>query len=263
MGGVVSLYLRGLCGAEGGKMAAVVVDYTQIMQEVEFVENIRALIERGFMGGIVIAAVFAGFAGFLYLLYRFIKLMRPKKVRQEEQRILSHRFYKVSGRGRVAYLILCLEKTLQFYKQDFTAWEWLLRRLWAITNNPQNNWIDAWLDTIGELLPSEVLTNNNGSTISEEIEKAQNLYTQAGYAMIVINSILDSTYTMVCEWSPNTNAYDPDALYHIDKVEETMKQFEIPLPSSEIVQRLLSEQKSSSFGEPFDGLCFSGISKGK
>ncbi len=160
-------------------------------------------------------------------------------------------------------LILCLEKTLQFYKQDFTAWEWLLRRLWAITNNPQNNWIDAWLDTIGELLPSEVLTNNNGSTISEEIEKAQNLYTQAGYAMIVINSILDSTYIMVCEWSPNTNAYDPDALYHIDKVEETMKQFEIPLPSSEIVQRLLSEQKSSSFGEPFDGLCFSGISKGK
>ncbi len=226
-------------------------------------EHIRQLIERGFIGGIVIAAVFAGFAGFLYLLYRLIKLMRPKKVRQEEQRILSHRFYKVSRRGRVAYLILCLEKTLQFYKQDFTAWEWLLRKLWSITNNSENNWIDAWLDTIGELLPSEVLTNNNGSTISEEIEKAQTLYTHAGYAMIVINVILDSTYTMVCEWAPDTSAHDPNALYHIDKVEDTMKQFEIPLPSNEIIQRLLSEQKSSSFGKPFDGLCFSGISKRK
>lgn len=240
------------------------VDYTQIMQEVEFVENIRTLIERGLTTGIVIAAVFAGFAGFLYLLYRLIRFMRPREIRQEEQRILSHRFYKVSGRGRVAYLILCLEKTLQFYKQDFTAWEWLLRKLWSITNNSENNWIDAWIDSIGELLPSEVLpTSNNDSTISEEIEKAQTLYTQAGNAMIVINAILDNAYTLVCEWSPDTSAHDPNALYYIDKVEDTMEQFEIPLPSSEIILRLLSEQKSSSFGEPFDGLSYSGISNGK
>lgn len=218
-----------------------------------FVEHILQLIERGFIGGIVIAAAFAGFAGVLYLLYRLIKLMCPKEIQQEERRILSHQFYKVSGRGRVAYLILCLEKTLQFYKQDFTAWEWLLRKLWSITDNSEDNWIDTWLDSIGELLPSEVLTNNNDSTISEEIEKAQNLYTQAGAAMIVINAILNSTYTLVGEWSPDTSAYDPDALYHIDKVEVTMNQFKIPLPSNEIIQRLLSEQKSSTFGEPFDG----------
>lgn len=226
-------------------------------------EHIRQLIERGFIGGIVIAAVFAGFAGFLYLLYQLTKLMRPQKVRQEEQRILSHRFYKVSGRGRVAYLILCLEKTLQFYKQDLTEWEWLLRKLWSITNNSENNWTDVWIDSIGELLPSEVLTNNNKSTTSEEIEKAQALYTQAGNAMIVINAILDSTYTMVCEWSPNTSAHDPDALYHIDKAEETMRQFEVPFPSNEIIQLLLSGQKGSSFGKPFDGLLFSGLSKKK
>ena len=225
--------------------------------------HIWQLIERGFTGGIIIAAAFAGFAGFLYLLYRLIKRMRPRKVRQEERRILSHRFYKVSGRGRVAYLILCLEKALQFYKQDFTAWEWFLRKLWSITNNPENNWIDAWIDSIGGLLPSEVLTGSHDNIISEETEKAQTLYTRAGSAMIVINTILDSTYTMVCEWSPNTSAHDPDALHHIDKVEDTMKQFGIPLPSNELIRRLLSEQKNSSFGKPFDGLCFSGISKGK
>ncbi len=39
---------------------------------------------------------------FLYLVYRLIKFLQPKEVRQEEQRILSHRFYKVSGRGRAS-----------------------------------------------------------------------------------------------------------------------------------------------------------------
>ena len=105
--------------------------------------NIQLLLERGLISGIVMAAVLAGFAGFLYLLHRLIKLMRPKEVRQEEQRILSHRFYKISGRGRVAYLILCLEETLRFYKQNFTAWEWILRKLWSITDNSQSNWQTA------------------------------------------------------------------------------------------------------------------------
>lgn len=224
-------------------------------------ENIGQLLESGVMSGIVMAAVLAGFAGFLYLLYRLIKRMRPKEVRQEEQRILSHRFYKVSGRGRAAYLILCLERTLQFYKQDLAAWEWILRKLWSVTDNSENNWIDVWLDSIGELLPKAVLTNNSDAVL-EETGKARSLYIQAGYAMIVINTILESAYTMVSEWSPDTSAHDPGALGYIDEAEEMMKKFEVPRPSDEVIQRLLVEQKSSSFGEPFDGLRFSCISKG-
>lgn len=224
-------------------------------------ESMRQLIERGLIGGVVFATALAGFAGFLYLLYRMIKFMRPKEVRQAEQEILSHRFYKVSGRGRIAYLILCLEKTLQFYKQDFTAWEWILRKLWAITDNSESNWIDVWLYSIGELLPSTVLTNHNNSTVSAEHAEAQILYNQAGTAMIVINTILDSAYTIVCEWAPDTSAHDLDALRCIDKVEATMEAFGISLPSNEIIQPLLSEQKSSSFGKPFDGLCFSVLSQ--
>lgn len=222
-------------------------------------ENIGQLLESGVTAGIAAAAVFAGFAGFLYLLYRLIKLMHPKEVRQEEQRILSHRFYKVSGRGRVAYLILCLEKTLQFYKQDFVAWEWLLRKLWSVTDNSENNWIDVWLDSIGELLPKAVLTSS--SVVSKETGKARNLYIQAGCAMIVINTILESAYMMVSEWAPDTSAHDPAALGYIDEAEEMMKRFEVPRPSDEVVQRLFVEQKSSSLGKPFDGLRFSCLSK--
>ncbi len=212
-------------------------------------ENLRQLLERGFMGGVVIAAVFAGFAGFLYLLYRLIKLMRPKEVRREEQRVLSHRFYKVSGRGRVAYLILCLEETLRFYGQDFSAWEWILRRLWSITDCSENNWIDIWLDSVGELLPSTVLAGNPAEAASAEVSKARTLYTQAGSAMIVINAIIENAYTIVGGWSPDTIAHDPDALFLIDKVEETMTAFGVPLPSNEIIQPLF-EQKDFSFGKP-------------
>lgn len=222
--------------------------------------NIWQLLGRGFMAGVAFAAACAGFAGFSYLLYRLIKLMRPKEVRQEEQRILSHHLYKVSGRGRIAYLILCLEETLRFYGQDFSAWEWILRQLWSITDSSENKWIDIWLDSIGELLPNMVLANNTTETTPAEISKARTLYTQAGTAMIVINAVIENAYTIVCEWSPNTIAHDPDALHHVDKVEEAMTAFGVPLPSSEMIQ-LLFEQKDLSLGKPFNGLRFSYLSK--
>ncbi len=182
--------------------------------------------------------------------------MRPKEVRQEEKRILAHRLYQVSGRGRIAYLILCLEEALQFYGQDLSAWEWVLRRLWSITDCSENSWIDIWLDSVGELLPSTALANNVTETAPAEIRKARALYTQAGAAMIVINAVLETAYTIVCEWSPDTTAHDPDALCRIGKVEETMRAFGVPLPANESIQPLF-EQKDSSFGKPFDGLCCS------
>ena len=212
------------------------------------------------MGGVVFAAVCAGFVGFFYLLYRLIKLMRPKEVRQEEQRIISHRLYNVSGRGRIAYLILCLEETLQYYGQDLSAWEWILRKLWSITDCSENNWIGIWLDTIGNLLPSMVLTSSTIEATSAETIKARTLYTQAGTAMIVINTIIESAYTIVCEWSPDTTAHDPDALRTINKAEETMDAFGVSLPLNAIIQPLF-EQKNSSLGKPFNGLQFSYLSR--
>ncbi len=216
--------------------------------------NIWQLLGRGFTAGAVLAAACAGFAGFFYLLYRLIKLMRPKEVRQEEQRILSHRLYKVSGRGRIAYLILCLEETLRFYGQDLSAWEWILRQLWSITDCSENNWIGIWLDSIGELLPSMVLANNTAETAPAEIRKVRTLYTQAGTAMIVINAVIENAYSIVYEWSPDTAAHDPNALCLIDKVEETMTAFGVPLPSNEILQPLF-EQKDFSLGKPFNFKC--------
>ena len=205
--------------------------------------NIWQLLERGLLAGIAFAAICAGFAGFFYLLYRLTKLTRPKEVRQEERRILSHRLYKVSGRGRIAYLILCPEETLRFYGQDLSAWEWILRQLWSITDCSETNWIDIWLDSIGELLPSTVLANNTAEAAPAEISKARTLYTQAGTAMIVINAVIENAYTIVCAWSPNTIAHDPNALCLIEKVEETMNTFGVSLPSNESIQPLFEQKE--------------------
>ena len=85
---------------------------------------------KGLIGGLTMAAAFIGFARALYLIYRGIRALRPKEVRQEQRRLLSHRFYPVCWRGRAAYLLLCLEEALIFYRQDLDAWEWIFQKLW-------------------------------------------------------------------------------------------------------------------------------------
>lgn len=166
-------------------------------------DKIGQLLERGFWGGIVIAATFVGFAVFLYLVYRLIKFLQPKTVRQEEQQVYSHPFYKVSGRGRVAYLILCLEEVLLFYGQDFSAWERILRELWSITNGSEGDWIGTWLDSVLELLPSQILANKTDQLSSDDKREIPNLYAQSGLVMILVNTLMENAYTMVCEWSPD------------------------------------------------------------
>lgn len=221
-------------------------------------DKIGQFLERGFWGGIVIAAAFVGFAVFLYLVYRSIKFLQPKTVRQEEQRVHSHPFYKVSGRGRIAYLILCLEEVLLFYGQDFSAWERILRELWSITNGSEGDWIGTWLDSVEALLPSQILTTAPSS--SDDIREIRNLYTQSGTKMILVSALMESVYTMVCKWAPDTVAYDPDALHFIDETEEMMKKWGVPLPASENVQFLIA-QKDFSLGKPFEGLRLSYLSK--
>ena len=221
-------------------------------------DKIGQLIESGFFGGIVIAATFSGAAVFLYLIYRLIKFLQPKEVRQGEQRILSHRFYKVSGRGRVSYLILCLEEALLFYGQDFSAWERILRELWSVTSRSEGDWIGTWLDSVGELLSDRILTT--APPFSDDIREIRDLYTRFGTKMILVNALMENAYTMVCEWSPDTVAHNPDSLHFIDEAEEMMEKWGVPLPADEAVRFLLT-QKDFSLGKPFDGLRLSHLSK--
>ncbi len=228
-------------------------------------DKIGQLIQRGFQGGVVFGAVLAGAALILYLFSWLLGALGPKEVKWEERELRSHRFYQVSGRARVAYLILCLEEALVFYGQDLSAWEWLLRKLWTITSDPGENgtytWMDTWLDAVGELLPSEVLTDRGDTSLSEEGRRARELYTGSGTAMVVLNAILDSAYTIVGQWDYTTESYDLDGLRRIREAEGIMRSFGVPLPTDERVRPLL-EQRDPMYGEPFDGFRCSRLYKG-
>lgn len=142
-------------------------------------------------------------------------------------------------------------QVLLFYEQDFSAWEQILRELWSITDHSEGDWIGDWLDSVGALLPSQILTTASPS--SDDIREIQDLYTRFGTKMILVSTLMESAYTMVCEWSPGTVAHAPNALHFIDEAEEMMKKYGVPLPAKEAV-RFLASQKDFSLGKPFEGL---------
>lgn len=78
--------------------------------------------------------------------------------------------------------------------------------------------------------------------------------------MILVNTLMENIYTMVCEWSPDMVAHAPDALHYIDEAEEMLKKFSAPLPANEAVQ-FLTSQKDSSLGRSFEGVRLSYLSK--
>ena len=135
-----------------------------------------------------------------------------------------------------------------------------MRELWSITNGSEGDWIGTWLDSVLELLPSQILANKTDQLSSDDKREIPNLYAQSGLVMILVNTLMENAYTMVCEWSPDIVAHDPDALHYIDKAEEMLKKFGVPLPANEAVQ-FLASQKDSSLGRSFEGLRLSYLSK--
>ena len=114
------------------------------------------------------------------------------------------------------------------------------------------------MDSVGELLSDRILTT--APPFSDDIREIRDLYTQSGTKMILVNALMENAYTMVCEWSPDTVAHNPDSLHFIDEAEEMMEKWGVPLPADEAVRFLLT-QKDFSLGKPFDGLRLSHLSK--
>lgn len=135
-----------------------------------------------------------------------------------------------------------------------------MRELWSITNGSEGDWIGTWLDSVWELLPSQILANKTDQLSSDDKREIPNLYAQSGLVMILVNTLMENIYTMVCEWSPDMVAHAPDALHYIDEAEEMLKKFSVPLPANEAVQ-FLTSQKDSSLGRSFEGVRLSYLSK--
>lgn len=188
----------------------------------------------------------------------------------------GHKFERVSKRGRVAYLILCFENCLIFYKENIEDWKWVLEELWKITST----WdIDGWVSRVCDLSPESVLPyvsyeelmkkNKEIKEINlwyefneEEFVFLQSLYHKERMGFQVISNILDKIYNVIVDdWGDLEEPFTPSCLHNIDEAEEIMKSNNIPLPSNHSALKFIMEHEDRHYGKPFDGIQFSIISK--
>lgn len=231
------------------------------------------MLQRGFLVGAVIAACLSGFVAFFYIIYLIIKVFKNDK----ESKCKIHKFWKVSKRGRAAYLILCLEEALKFYNQDFSKWKWILEELWKITTIPESE-EENWIFRIYDILPNMVFGYNTWEELKtdekenlitlnyiyseEQFYNLKNLYENAGYRMIVFNSLLEYIcYVISDDYGQYKTPHTPDALEFIDKAEEILHNYKIPLPNDEKTLHFIFSQKDKYIGKAFNGLSLSILSK--
>lgn len=216
---------------------------------------------------VLVAAVFvAGAYGLLYLARRAEQRLPLEKAPAAgaAEWTAEDVFYAVSGRGRAAYLLLCLERALAFYGQDLTLWQSLLERYWAITAAEEDAAVD-WLETVFYLLPDSVLPYECFEDASEaagypwsaaQFEEARRCYTAAGWGMIVFNTLLQNLYLLVSGWDEE-GAPTPEGLRLIAEAENQMRVFRVPLPQEGPALAFVKAQKGKGPGAPFDGLALS------
>ena len=174
------------------------------------------------------------------------RLLRPKAERQQEALLRVHRFYPVSGRGRAAYLLLCLEAALAALDQDRAAWAWLLERLWSVVS--ETDWI-RWLRETEPLLPRSVLASECGEAEEAGPAAARALYVQAGWRMLALDPLLEGLYQLVNRWDDG-EAHCSEGLAAVDLAEGVLERLSIPLPNGEPLEALLA-RRDPFLGDPF------------
>lgn len=187
---------------------------------------------------------------------------RPKK---------EHPFARVSKRGRAAYLILCFEECLQFYKETLDEWKWILEELWEITSTRD---IDRWVFRVYEMTAEAVLPHASYEEMLQKVKAAglwyeldekdflslQGLYQRDRENFQVISDLLDRIYLVIVDdWGDGEEAFTPSCLHNIDEAEETMKSHRIPLPSDPAALEFIMGHRDKHYGKPFEGRRFSAI----
>lgn len=185
----------------------------------------------------------------------------------------SHKFGRVSKRGRAAYLNMCFEECLLFYEESIADWEWVLKELWEITST----WdIERWVKRVCDLTPESVLPYASFQDMLEKMKSIgywyelsaenftslQRLYHMEPSQLQVIRNMLDRIYGVIADdWGSTEEAFTPSCLHNIDEAEEIMKSNHIPLPSDLLAMKFIMGHRDRHYGEPFDGMRFSVIAK--
>ncbi len=229
-------------------------------------------LQAGVLGLALIVAVaaffIAGAYGLLYLARRAEARIPAQTEGQAaaEDWTPSDPFYAVSGRGRAAYLLLCLEEALSFYGQDLAQWRFLLERFWSVTATAEEE-LTGWLETVYYLLPDAVLPYETFEDAAADagypwsaaqFEQARQCYMSTGYGMIAVNALLQNLYLLASGWDEDPPP-GPEGLRLLADTENQLHTFHVPLPQEGPSLTFVQEQKETGPGAPFDGLSLSAL----
>lgn len=221
-------------------------------------------------------------AAILLFFYRVLLYKKPEQRRkekaqkQEQRRWKQHRCFPISGRARAAYLILCIEEVLRYYRLDFTRWKRLLEILWDITQT-DNVW--EWVAYTSNLDPETIASCQDWVEWEEERDWEEPLPDR--YRMFeeefsvlreeyralppladtILRQLLDCLGNAVTEdWSQEETPNSPSsAMYYIRQAEIVAEYNGIPLPQNEQALAFLLNQKDKHWGSPFNGLPLSAL----
>ena len=187
----------------------------------------------------------------------------------------ENKFFYISKRGRVAYLILCFEEALKFYDDaNLEDWKWLLNELWEITST----WdIDGWVSRICYASPEAVMSYHSYQEIIEhcksvtawhvqyefnedEFISLQKLYSKERPYSPVIYALYDKILNVIIlDWGDLEESHTPECLPAIDEAEQILSEHGIPFPQNSDTMAYIMKHKDRHYGPPFDGRKFSSI----
>ena len=210
------------------------------------------LLRRCLVGGVGIAAVFAGEFLFFWLLYRLVKALqwrrKPPEERAAWKRRREHPLSGASGQARTAYLLRCLENALRRFGLE--GWEPVLERFGTLTAArkevgfpqlfrvcavlPVNILPYARLEDLELDLQREDLTDffdGKPGVTEEEFQYLRTLYQDAGWRLCVLDPLLQAVYkTSAASLVDGREEFDRLVMDLIEQSERLLEGWGIPLP---------------------------------
>lgn len=224
---------------------------------------------RIFLFGIAYVVMIAGMGFGIWLLCRIVRaileLTRSPRERKHTRQARKHPLRELSLRAKAAWLICCLEEALladgiEPYPDDEKEcpWLYLLRVLWEVDELPDIAILTTWLDRVGEMMPSTILSPNPGEppALTGEGKKdftvAYGLYTRAGYRMAYLGPLLELIWQLVGAYWDDQTAHPEDSLALLESAQQLLEDYGIPLPPQDRTD-FLTKFRAVGPGEPFVG----------
>ncbi|MGB3513539.1 MAG: hypothetical protein WBA93_30880 [Microcoleaceae cyanobacterium] len=165
--------------------------------------------------------------------------------------MIEEKFRDISIRGRIAYMLLCLEALLKKNNDTRQGWDYLLEKFWMYTNI---EFLDDWQDIAAELLPDSIEEVSDFESGEFEYLDKENFYSiKLLYSKIneEHSELIETIYFMgTLELFGALVNNGEQSLKYLKKAHTLFKKNQIKFPAISSVSRF-NFYKNNGWGEPF------------